>query len=588
MRIDTVSVIIYEVSNTTPTTPLASISVIEGSNRYAFDPPSTSTERPNMPKIRKGELEVLNQLFVFGTQYCVSDPLCKAEYNKYREQQINSVSLCSLGLLDDLILLLRKVPYDDFLYQVWNWKVGPEIDDHGKNFLIVCVYILSTFYLVQRTPPMHVMVHERSFFYESILPGLLALSEIAKFIKFKWYEAKYKATKGLYLKDGNYDGRFTLPEKYIDALAREMSKLDTLQNSLVSMFVGGKHTTVAKHIACLPGMLHRYNTLVTKYVLRSDNLPEDYLLLLLKDFLPQTRLGTKLISNALYTSLPDPISTSPIILRNHYRDYWQKFCDDQRAHHATTGKNVLLRACRPSTSVPDPILYLPINNSARSRLVRWRLGRFTAMERNECTCAGFGQIITRDHFLTFRALDADLINSLPVSPPGVNRIDFALNSLPTKKHHRPPAFWPKLLISLLWIIDTLCHPLSNIPEDPDPVIIKVPNNMEMVVVESSRYQIERNYYCGMAEEHTRYIIEDSMKILECNVASLRKEACHFENASLETFKKFSAYGVQIIKTQVTLTKTRIHDKQRWKNIEMRSAQISRTWDDRLLLLEYLD
>ncbi|KAG2192064.1 hypothetical protein INT47_006507 [Mucor saturninus] len=218
--------------------------------------------------------------------------------------------------------------------------------------------------------------------------------------------------------------------------AREMSKLDTLQNSLVSMFVGSKHTAVAKHITCLPGMLHRYNTLVTKYVLRSEHLPEDSLLILLQESLSQTRLGNKLQTNALYTSLPDPIPTSPIIL----------------PHHTTTGKNVLLRASRPSTFVPDPILYLPMNNSARSRL---------------CPCADFGQIITRDHFLTCRAIDADLIDSLPVSPPGVNRIDFALNSLPTKKKNKPPAFWPKLL-SLLWMIDTLCHPLSNIPEDPDP------------------------------------------------------------------------------------------------------------------------
>ncbi|KAG2204684.1 hypothetical protein INT47_011980 [Mucor saturninus] len=87
------------------------------------------------------------------------------------------------------------------------------------------------------------------------------------------------------------------------------------------------------------------------------------------------------------------------------------------------------------------------------------------MERNECPCADFGQLITRDRFLTCRTIDADLIDSLPASPLGVHRIDFALNSLPTKKKHKPPAFWPKLL-SLLWMIDTLCHPLSNIPEDP--------------------------------------------------------------------------------------------------------------------------
>ncbi|KAI9338403.1 hypothetical protein BD770DRAFT_415412 [Pilaira anomala] len=66
----------------------ASMSVNKGSNRYVFDPPCTSTERPHMPKIRKDELEPLNQLFVFGTQYCVNDPL------------------------------------------FWNWKGDPKIDDH--------------------------------------------------------------------------------------------------------------------------------------------------------------------------------------------------------------------------------------------------------------------------------------------------------------------------------------------------------------------------------------------------------------------------------------------------------------------------
>ncbi|KAF1803619.1 hypothetical protein FB192DRAFT_1249554, partial [Mucor lusitanicus] len=155
----------------------------------------------------------------FGTQYCVNDPLCKAEYNANKEQQTNSSSLCSLGLLYDLVLLLGKVPYDDFLNQVWNCEGDLNIGDHGKNFLIVCKHILSTFHLVHRTPPMHVINHERSFFCESILPGLLALSKTIKFIEFKcWCEAKYKATKTLYLKEGNYDGRSNLPAKYIDAL----------------------------------------------------------------------------------------------------------------------------------------------------------------------------------------------------------------------------------------------------------------------------------------------------------------------------------------------------------------------------------
>lgn len=92
----------------------------------------------------------------------------------------------------------------------------------------------------------------------------------------------------------------------------------------------------------------------------------------------------------------------------------------------------------------------------------------------------------------------------------------------------------------------------------------------------------------MIEEYTTHSLEDSVKILECNVAALREKARHYQNASLETFKKLGACSIQIIKTQVTLSKTMMHAKNRWKNIEMRSAQIPTTWGDCLLLLDFLE
>lgn len=83
-----------------------------------------------------------------------------------------------------------------------------------------------------------------------------------------------------------------------------------------------------------------------------------------------------------------------------------------------------------------------------------------------------------------------------------------------------------------------------------------------------------NIYSDMVEEHTTHSLEDSIKILEYNVVTLREEACHYESTSFETFKK-----------PVTLTKTTIHDNHRCKNIERRSTQIPGTWDDRLLMLK---
>lgn len=243
--------------------------------------------------------------------------------------------------------------------------------------------------------------------------------------------------------------------------------LDALQNKLVRMFLGSSHVNVAKHITCLPAMSHRYNSLVTRYAVRSDYLPDDSLVVLLRDSLRRTRLVDGLKQNPYYLALPDPRPTAATFLKSHFQKQWQAFFDKQLVSWQRSKKMVLLRACRPSTSKPDPILFLKINKSARSRLVRWRLGSFTAMARNECPCQDFGAIITRDHFLTCRSIDPALFESLPVAPPGVHRIDYAINQLPNKSSLPPPAFWPDLL-TILWLIDTLCHPSKNIPADPHP------------------------------------------------------------------------------------------------------------------------
>ena len=135
------------------------------------------------------------------------------------------------------------------------------------------------------------------------------------------------------------------------------------------------------------------------------------------------------------------------------------------ATQASRGRAVLLRACRPCTSKPDPILYLPMTTTARSRLVRWRLGRFANL-REECPCLS-GAFISRDHFLSCRALDSELFSALPSPPAGVHLIDHALNSLPVKASTGPPPFWSALL-QLLHAIDSLVHPLATIAPEPDP------------------------------------------------------------------------------------------------------------------------
>ncbi|KAI9309943.1 hypothetical protein BX666DRAFT_2100201 [Dichotomocladium elegans] len=245
----------------------------------------------------------------------------------------------------------------------------------------------------------------------------------------------------------------------------DVKALDKLQNRLVGMFLGSSWVNVAKHITCIHPFLHRYKVLMTRYVLRSRSLAGDCLVILLRDSLRYPRLVQLLSENSLYRSLPVPPPTSSSALKALFDSHWQEQFDRQMSSATSSGKFALLRACRPSVSRPDPILYLPMSRTARSRLVRWRLGRFTNMDE-ECPCVS-GARLSRDHFLVCRAIDPSLIEQLPPSPPSVNRIDHALNSLPLSASDGPPPFWSALL-SLLYVVDTLCHPLAHIAPDPDP------------------------------------------------------------------------------------------------------------------------
>ncbi|KAI7850563.1 hypothetical protein BDC45DRAFT_446841, partial [Circinella umbellata] len=124
-------------------------------------------------------------------------------------------------------------------------------------------------------------------------------------------------------------------------------------------------------------------------------------------------------------------------------------------------------------------------------------------------------------------------------------------------------------------------------------LLKTQSNMELVIVEASS---------GILKEHTTHTIEDSLKILECSVASLRREAANYKFSSLETFKKLNTYGIQIIKSKITLSKTSLYNKNQdqathpshiflddtWKHVEMRTAEIPTTWHNRIILLKYLE
>ncbi|KAG2193551.1 hypothetical protein INT47_010329 [Mucor saturninus] len=90
------------------------------------------------------------------------------------------------------------------------------------------------------------------------------------------------------------------------------------------------------------------------------------------------------------------------------------------------------------------------------------------------------------------------------------------------------------------------------------------NNMELIIVEASS---------GQLKEHITHSIEDTLKILECGISSLRKEAAYYNDAFLSKFMSLEVYRVHVIESQVTLSAISLDDESPWKCIELRSAKL---------------
>ncbi|KAI9274429.1 hypothetical protein BDA99DRAFT_426540, partial [Phascolomyces articulosus] len=101
-------------------------------------------------------------------------------------------------------------------------------------------------------------------------------------------------------------------------------------------------------------------------------------------------------------------------------------------------------------------------------------------------------------------------------------------------------------------------------------VLKTRNNMELITVWAPS---------SMLKERTTHTIEDVMKILECSVSSLKKEAGNYKMVLLETFEKLNIYGIQVIRTKVTLSRTCVNDKDSWKHVEIRLATLPTTWHE---------
>ncbi|KAG1060868.1 hypothetical protein G6F41_012588 [Rhizopus arrhizus] len=234
---------------------------------------------------------------------------------------------------------------------------------------------------------------------------------------------------------------------------KDGEELNRAQDRCLRMLVGGHRTAstvVLRHITNLPSMTFRADTLVLKFCLRFEGLPDDCLLSLLSSSLPSSLL-TQLRKRQIVLDYPSDAPLSSSRLASWLRRYRQ----DQFHSFLQSTPQVLIRACRPVLRV-DPILYLPASRADRSRLIRWRMGWIPGKPA-PCSC-GLGDT-SRSHLMVCTLVPSALWCCLPVPPPDYvgHHIDYVLNLLPVSASARCPPFW-SALCQILCHFDKICHP----------------------------------------------------------------------------------------------------------------------------------
>ena len=266
-------------------------------------------------------------------------------------------------------------------------------------------------------------------------------------------------------------------------LKKDLVQLEKGQDQCLRYIFGGHKTAstkVFRHMANLPTMTERAQTLGAKYLLRAYDLPADALLTLLRPRLhSQRHQWHKLHHHNLIWKLlpPPPESSQTTALREAIRIFrLNNLLSLQRGEKA----GVLIAACRPDLGI-DPILFLPMSARERSRLLRWRMGWLPG-KPIPCTHCHSDRT-SRHHLLACLSVADELDVDMDCEP---NPIDYLLNQLP---RHRPRDratitywnyHWPRLMV-IMEQIDRICFvpppsssstleedsPPPSIPDDPD-------------------------------------------------------------------------------------------------------------------------
>jgi hypothetical protein len=87
------------------------------------------------------------------------------------------------------------------------------------------------------------------------------------------------------------------------------------------------------------------------------------------------------------------------------------------------------------------------------------------------------------------------------------------------------------------------------------------------------------------EEHKK---EDSIKLLECSIRSLKLEMQKKKPVSFSTYQKRKFFSYLFANYKLTMLTTSASDPDHWRFVYVREARIPRTWDTRFRWLKVFE
>ncbi|KAG2191728.1 hypothetical protein INT47_004167 [Mucor saturninus] len=85
------------------------------------------------------------------------------------------------------------------------------------------------------------------------------------------------------------------------------------------------------------------------------------------------------------------------------------------------------------------------------------------------------------------------------------------------------------------------------------------DGFEVIIMESSG---------PYSTENIDHSVEDISKLVTLTTDSLRNEILQYQDASIETAKRLSAFGIQCICDKITLIKTSLFGPTKWQVVEL--------------------